>query len=168
MILNTIGILALVRKANREMHLPFKRRLKQAAATEQWESHHSIEAAILQLCQEPTLQVSMQTTCCMCKLWRQIQCCIYKMCVFQGRTWKEKSKKKSKCIVHLCPRFNSKKHFDKLQYTHTHTHTHTHTPTDTTAHKEKKKEKLGNVRNLASKLIAVEIHQMVVGSLCMM
>jgi hypothetical protein len=68
MILNTIGILALVRKANREMHLPFKRRLKQAAATEQWESHHSIEAAILQLCQEPTLQVSMQTTCCMCKL----------------------------------------------------------------------------------------------------
>jgi len=51
---------------------------------------------------------------------------------------------------------------------HTHTHTHTHTPTDTTAHKDKKKERLANVRNLASKLIAVEIHQMVVGSLCMM
>jgi hypothetical protein len=51
--------------------------------------------------------------------------------------------------------------------TPTHTYIHTHTPTDTIAHKEKKKERLGNVRNLASKLIAVEIHQMVVGSLCM-
>jgi hypothetical protein len=66
--LNTIGILALVRKADREMHLPFKRRLKQAAATEQWVSHHSFQASILHLCQEPSLQVSMQTTCRMYKL----------------------------------------------------------------------------------------------------
>jgi len=67
--LNTIGILALVSKANREMHLPFKGRLKQAAATEQWVSHHSFQAAILHLCQEePSLQVSMQTTFCMYKL----------------------------------------------------------------------------------------------------
>jgi hypothetical protein len=67
--LNTIGILALVSKANREMHLPFKGRLKQSAATEQWVSHHSIQAAILHLCQEePSLQVSMQTTFCMYKL----------------------------------------------------------------------------------------------------
>jgi hypothetical protein len=80
----------------------------------------------------------------------------------------EEKSKKFKCIIHLCPSFNSKKHFGKLQYTHTHTHTHTHTPTDTTAHKDKKKERLANVRNLASKLIAVEIHQVVVGSLCMM
>jgi hypothetical protein len=50
------------------MHLPFKRRLKQAAATEQWVSHHSFQASILHLCQEPSLQVSMQTTCRMYKL----------------------------------------------------------------------------------------------------
>jgi hypothetical protein len=131
---------------------------------QQQSSGNLITQFILHLCQEPSLQVSMQTTCCMCKLWRQIQCCIYKMCVFQGRTWREIQEE-----VQVHSTLMSKiQQQEALWQAAIHPHTHTHTPTDTTAHKKKKKEKLGNVRNLASKLIAVEIHQMVVGSLCMM
>jgi hypothetical protein len=83
------------------------------------------------------------------------------MCVFQGRTWREIQEVQ----VHntLMSKFQQQEALWQAAI-----HPYIHTPTDTTAHKEKKKERLGNVRNLASKLIAVEIHQMVVGSLCMM